>query len=323
MNDEARRRIEYLNEGPWIEKGRMAWEKIAKQPGSPKRQDVDFQTQLELSQLLRDHWTKSIVYDEGILRDSFDEALTLYQLYELAIETGYIKLPDIKERIARELTDLLWSDGARRYLQTYGYTSVIYLAKRVGIDLGFKDVAVPPLREGSESKFASFLSQHVLWYEDPILDGWLGFLDDYEILEDEEQADKSVFQRFLRTEQETFDNEATLWMFVAGAERFVTRVADLADSLSDEEKPNYGLFYAYWTSKFYGYALTDYGYVQGREVNWSEELRNSVRIKYSDEKRTEITQFELSQRGSLEAFKLRDVAVQRFWDETLSYLKGH
>ncbi|MGR6783059.1 hypothetical protein ACU6QH_00030, partial [Aeromonas veronii] len=75
------------------------------------------------------------------------------------------------------------------YLYNYSYMGVIYLAQRVGVDLGFLPVELPPIREGSEGRFASFLSQHMLWYEDPVLDGWLGFLDDFQEYGDEDLVD--------------------------------------------------------------------------------------------------------------------------------------
>ena len=164
MRDEAKARIKYLNEGPWIERGRLAWETMASPP-AVSTGSANSRTQTALRQLLRAHWKEPIVYREGIVRDSFDEALTVYQLYELAIENRYVELTDIKRQVAAELTRLLWSSGAREYLKLYGYMSIIYLAQRVGVDLGFRQVSLPPIREGTEGKFASFLSQHALWYE--------------------------------------------------------------------------------------------------------------------------------------------------------------
>ncbi len=321
MRDEVKRRIEYLNEGPWIEKGRLAWEKIAMQPGVASNERPNSETQTALKELLRAHWTESIVRHEGIIRDSFDEALTIYQLYELAIENRYIEIIDIKQRVAAELTRLLWSDGARDYLKIYGYVSVIYLAQRVGLNLGFRQVVLPPIREGAESRFASFLSQHVLWYEDPLLDGWIGFLDDYQILRGEEEVDKMVFLKFLKTEKSKFTNEAALWGFVAGADHFLTRIADLSELLSEEEKPTYALFYAYWLAKFYGYTLTDKGYVRNRKkIHWSEALQNSVRIKYYNAESNKLEKGEASRVDSLKAFELRDHSVQQFWAITRKHL---
>ena len=47
--------------------------------------------QKKLEKLLRPHWKDDygVNEDEGKIRDSFDEALTEFQLYELAIENDY------------------------------------------------------------------------------------------------------------------------------------------------------------------------------------------------------------------------------------------
>lgn len=317
MRDEAKKRIEYLSEGPWIERGSLAWTKIAKQPGVP----TNSRTQAGLKRLLRPHWIEPISYRESVVRDSFDEALIIYQLYELSIENRYIELADIKQQVAAELTSLLWSDGARSFLKIYGYTLVIYLAQRVGIDVGFRQVPLPPIREGSEGRFASFLSQHVLWYQDPLLRGWIRFLDDYLVLSGEDEVDKKVFSKFLKTKQRKFTNEVALWGFVAGADRFLTRIADLSDSLSKDEKPSYGMFYAYWMAKFYGYGLDENGYVRDpKKIDWSEALQNSVRINYYNEKSKELDKGETPRVDGLEAFKLHDHLVRQFWATTLASL---
>ena len=177
MTDEIQERISFLNTGPWIKEGKDAWERIGKPPQSAKERASNSTTQTDLKELLRSHWDSEIYLHEGLVRNAFDEALTVYQLYELAIENQYLAIDDIKDRVHRELTDLLWSDGARAYLVNYSYTAVIYLAQRVGVELGFKPLNLPSIRKGSEGRFASFLSQHKLWHEDPLLDGCFRLLD--------------------------------------------------------------------------------------------------------------------------------------------------
>jgi hypothetical protein len=321
MVDEVRARINYLNRGPWIEKGKLAWQRIGQPPGSSEERSPTSKRQIDLRKLLRPHWERSIRLSEGLIRDSFDEALTVYQLYELAIENGYIGANDVKNQVQKELTELLWSDGSRTYLLSYNYLAVIYLAERVGVDLGFKPVQLPSIREGAAGRFASFLSQHALWYEDPLLDDWIGFLDDFQVYDgNEEKSDKGVFWDFLRTKQRKFDNEAALWAFVAGADRFLTRMADLAALLSDEEKPSYGLFYAYWLSKYYGYDWTDHGYVRDSDqADWAVALLDSKRIAYSIEQR-EKEDGTAAQVNVLEAFRLRDAVVRKFWADTVAHL---
>jgi hypothetical protein len=321
MVNEARERISYLNQGPWIKKGAEAWEIIGRPPESANERAATSNTQQKLKRLLRPHWDDEIYYAEGVIRDSFDEALTLYQLYELAIENQYISINDIKEQVYKELTSLLWSDGARAYLQNYSYTSVIFLAQRVGLNLGFNQVGLPSIHDASEGLFASFLSQHALWYEDPLLDGWIGFLDDYQEYGDEQRTDKEVFRDFLESTQRKFDNEAALWAFVAGADRFVTRIADLAVLLSEDEKPSYGLFYAYWLAKFYGFDLTDSGYIRhDDQEDWGTAVSDSKRITNAGEGRTEE---EIgTHKNALEAFKMRNAAVRKFWEDTIAHLNG-
>ena len=221
----------------------------------------------------------------------------------------------------RELTDLLWSKGARAYLVNYSYIAVIYLAQRVGVDLGFQPVNLPPIREGSEGRFASFLSQHMLWYADPILDGWLGFLDDFQEYGDVDQYDKDVFWDFLTTKKRAFDDEPALWAFVDGADRFVTRLADLARMLSEEEKSSYGLFYAYWLSKLYGYDLSDEGYIpDDDQEDWSKAILDSKRIAYLIDQKRQAKGDGPDPQGLLDHFKVRDGTVRELWARTIAHL---
>lgn len=315
IETEARKRIEFLNTGPWIAKGKRAWRVIGERPQAPP---MVKEKQRELRNLLRSHWEKEIIYDEGVVRDSFDEALTVYQLYELAIETGYISFEDVRDQVHRELGSLLWSDGARHYLHHYSYSAVAYLAQRVGLDLGYKEVSqLPPVREGAEGRFASFLSQHALWYKDKVLDGWIGFLDDYQVLNDAEDTDKEIFLSFLTTSSKKFDKEAKLWNFVSGADRLLMRLAGLAESLSDSEKPSYGMFYAYWMAKLYGYDLGKNGFFRDKkQVDWPAELLKSKRIAYQlDELRKPEARLPdgIDPQSAITLFEQRDKTVRDFW----------
>jgi hypothetical protein len=323
MVSEVQQRINFLMSGPWIERGKDAWDRIGKPPRSSKERIPGSQTQRDLKNLLRPHWRKAIVRKEGLVRDAFDEALTIYQLYELAIENQYISVGDIKEQVQQELTNLLWSEGARDYLYNYSYIGVIYLAQRVGVDLGFLPVKLPQIRDGSEGRFAAFLSQHMLWYSDPILDGWLGFLDDYQEYRDDDMSDKKVFWTFLRTKQRKFEDEPALWTFVAGADRLVTRLADLARMLCEEEWSSYGLFYGYWLSKLYGYDLTDDGYtLDDDQVDWSKAILESKRIAYVIDQSKRGKKGGADPQGLLDAFELRDGVVRQLWAQTIAHLNS-
>lgn len=323
MSSEVRERIDFLESGPWIERGKGAWERIGTPPKSSKERMPGSQTQRDLKSLLRPHWKKAIARKDGLVRDSFDEALTIYQLYELAIENQYISVTDIQEEVKEDLTKLLWSEGARDYLYNYSYIGVIYLAQRVGVGLGFLPVKLPDIREGSEGRFAAFLSQHMLWYADPILDGWLGFLDDFQEYGDEELSDKEVFWKFLKTTQRAFEDEPALWTFVAGADRFVRRLSDLARMLDKEEWPSYGLFYGYWLSKLYGYDLTDDGYTPDEDqVDWAKAIVESKRIAHVIEQSKREEKEGADPQVLLETFKGRDGVVRQFWARTIAHLNS-
>jgi hypothetical protein len=318
MDSEAEERIKFLNHGPWIAKGRRAWRVISERPGGSSEHIERRQRQLRL--LLRPHWEGEIDREEGLVRDSFDEALTVYQLYELAVETGYIQLEDILDRVYRELKDLLWSKGARQYLRDYSYSGVAYLAQRVTLDLGYKRIELPPVRRGEEGRFASFLSQHALWYQDKVLDGWIGFLDDYQVLNDLDGIDKKVFWSFLTTSEKKFRKEAKLWTFVAGADRLLMRLAGLAESLSTEEKPSYGLFYAYWMAKLYGYDLGNKGFFRhNKQVDWPAALLKSKRLADQlaqvNSLRGAVSD-DIKPRDAVALFAQHDRIVRGFWDIT-------
>lgn len=320
METEAQVRAKFLNQGPWIKKGRKAWATIGKRPEGTATAKAVKKKQDHLTELLRPHWEDEISYDEGVIRDSFDEALTVYQLYELAVETGYILLEDIRDQVREELAGLMWSEGARRYLYHYSYTGVAYLAQRVGVDLGFKEAELPDISTGTEGHFASFLSQHALWYGDKILDGWIGFLDDYLVIGDVDETDKDIFWDFLTTKQRKFDDERALWGFVAGADRLVTRLSELSETLSESEKPSYGMFYAYWMAKLYGYDLTKRGFVRDREqVDWAAALSQSKRIQHQLTRVTEELEKmgkKTGERSAVDLFRERDRTVREFWDIT-------
>jgi hypothetical protein len=82
-----------------------------------------------------------------------------------------------------------------------------------------------------------------------------------------------------------------------------------------------GLFYAYWMAKFYGYKLTDNGYVRNRKkFDWSEALQNSARIKYDNAESKKLENGEASRVDSLKAFKLRDRSVQQLLVSTRKHL---
>ena len=100
----------------------------------------------------------------------------------------------------------------------------------------------------------------------------------------------------------------------------MTQLAELADTLSDGEKPSYGMFYAYWMAKLYGYDLGKKGYFRDREqVDWSTALIKSKRIAHQM-LRVESLRKNLSEgfdlQNPIELFERRDGVVRKFWDVT-------
>ena len=101
-------------------------------------------------------------------------------------------------------------------------------------------------------------------------------MDDYQVLDYDEQSDKDVFSQYLTTKNGKFKNEAALWNFVVGADQFVTRLSDLFETLSEDESSSYGIFYSYWMAKYFGDELGKRGYVRQHQlVDWSSALINS------------------------------------------------
>ena len=288
---ETLQRVEFLKRGPWAMLGETAWKEIAWKKAIPPMArsegllnlaavygKANAPEQRRLRQLLRNHRERATSDEEDISRNSFDDALTRYQLYELAVESSYIPLTAIWKEARNDLVRLLWSEAARRYLRHYHYVTVAFLAGRLGLEIGFP-CKPPPVQEGNQTQFAFFLSQHQTWYNDVLLDGWLAFLDDYEVL-NSKRSDKEILQDFLNSDTDAFDDEFVLWQLVAGAERFLFILSDLYTTLSRSERPSYGSFYFYWMARFYGYRSAARGFERDKnESDWSRLLLGSKRLK--------------------------------------------
>jgi hypothetical protein len=330
--DEIARRAAFLRTGPWAGRGEAAWGEIAWKKASPAMLRSDRSTnvgaaygsvgrskQRRLQRVLRAHWERETTDEEDIVRDAFDEALTRYQLYELAIENSYIPLAAIRKEAREDLARLLWSEGARRYLRIYYYVTVAFLANRLNLDIDFP-CQPPPMQEGNQAQFASFLSQHQVWYEDLLLEGWLSFLDDYEVLRGG-RSDKEIFQEFLTSDADRFEDEFTLWQLVAGAERFLLILSDLYTTLSRWERPSYGSFYFYWMARFYGFRLTVRGFERdGNEPDWSRLLLRSKRLKAQARSTLAGPQ---ARRRYWSLLTKRNADCEKFWEVTRRFLDEH
>ena len=330
-HEEMAARVAFLKTGPWAERGEKAWKEIARKKvklarvGSDRPLNLadmfakaDAPQQKRLGRLLRGHWERSTTDWEDVYRDSFDEALTRFQLYELAIENNYIPLSAVRDEAREDLVRLLWSEAARRYLRLYHYVTVAFLACRLDLNIGFP-CKPPAVRQGNQAQFASFLSQHKTWYQDVLLDGWLSFLDDYEIL-GAKRSDKKVFRDFLKSDTDTFEDEFVLWQLASGAERFLLVLSDLYTTLGQSERPHYGAFYFYWMARFYGYRSTARGFERDRkEPDWSRLLLGSRRLKTY--MRSTLNSKNANRYWKLLAKRSSDCA--KFWEVTRQFLNAH
>lgn len=344
---ELKKRIAFIDGGPWTTKAEEAWTTIALKSSwkaiAKNSEVIDLENifmrqkskrQKRLRKLLRaPKKTEPIIYAEGIIRDSLDEALSRLQLYELAIECDYIPLAAVKERLRDDIVRLLWSDGARRYVQYYDFYLVAFLACRVGVDIGFP-CKVPEIKSGYEVRFAAFLSQHQTWYADPLLDGWLGFLDDYQTLKSEDyedEADKDVFYRFMTTTKKEFCEQSALLNLVAGAERFLAQLSELNLNLTAEQRPYFGSFYGYWLARFYGYDSTKKGIKRLRRFpDWSKVILGSKRLKIHRRKLfiaqsglDDNKKMDLAMREYETLLEAANDDVRTFWKKTRNFLNSY
>ncbi len=297
-------------DGPWCERGRKSYRFLKiKMPegvlpadpeevvdlialerslGSAKRGEL-------ICRVLRAHWDDG-VYDrrEVAIRESLDEALVMPQLWELAIESGYLPLDAIQLFARDVLVKLLWSRGARAFIQNYGYATVPFLAARVGVVIGQRPLIVPPASAGNEQRFSSFLAEVRDWYLDENLERWLAFLDGYR----EIRLAGTQLKFLLRGNVPNAEYTEYLGSLLLGAQSFRQRLADFASTLSAVERPMYGSFFIYWLARYHGYRSGEQGYYPA-QTNWSKELEVAFRGDVGDDDITRI--------------------LQSFWTDTLAF----
>jgi hypothetical protein len=239
----------------------------------------------EIGKVLRPHWkTRAGVSNPRQigLRDSFDEALTLLQILELSVESGYLSEDAIRSIARQRLLELLWSKGARSFVKNYDYLGVRFLAARYEIDLGLGKVIPPEPDPRAQVQFATFLSQHQAWYGDEGLDWWLGLLDDY-VADDDEfpEPEDEAFYSFLRSGKLPCESRTVQLRFYEradGLKRFLYLLSNLFSFLTPPVAPLYGLIYLYWMAKFFGYELNAKGYSRDPELyfDWSRVAAGPV-----------------------------------------------
>ena len=323
-SSELTMRLRDLLEGPWAEEGKKAHkylrpkESLENLYGSEQVIKMEhFQKTLPrkererigiVSRLLRLHWKgHPVTKGEIPLRDSFDEALTVLQLLELAIETGYLPVEAVRTHARQYIIELLWSPGARAFVRGYDYFLVERIAARVQAPLSkrtTRELAPPQI---APAKFATFLSFHGSWYGNEELDWWLGLMDDYVTVDDieglkvEEWDEAEAFETYLHKRKLPNQQVLDAMLYVderfrqrtAGALWFVSRLSGFLKLLTDEELPIYASFYAYWLAKLFGYELGDDGYVRV-DGGWEKDLLTYVRRSGKSELEIEVFEKQLT-----------------------------
>jgi hypothetical protein len=288
--EEIRQRLAAITDGPWARglveaRRRLAPEGPLRTPASAgaialdriSLSDIDRRKSRRLTTVLRAHFDDPITdEEEQHTRDALDEALTVPQLYELAVQTGYLPAEEVKRPARRILKDLLWSAPARGFVAAYDYVAVPMLAARVGVS-GLGPVRPPEPDPNSALRFAGFLAHLRAFCADERIQSWIGFLDDY--IHEKKEQDK--LWEYLRGERET--GPARSAQLLGGCQLFVASLAGAFHVLDEDELGRFGLIHAYWLQKFFGYKLDERGYVKdvalwGPSDSWARTVAASPKL---------------------------------------------
>jgi hypothetical protein len=209
-------------------------------------------------------------------RDALDQALILPELYELAVQTGYLPPESVRTPGRKILTDLLWSAAARGFVAAYDYIAVPMLAARVGVS-GFGAAHPPEPNPKAELRFAGFLAHLRAFYGDTQIEVWTRFLDDYIV----EWNEQNLVLRYLRGQSETAPQRTA--ELLAGCQRFVTSLASAFHILDDDELARFALIHGYWLQKFFGYKMDVGGYVKDtarwdHDDSWAQTTATSPHL---------------------------------------------
>jgi hypothetical protein len=277
-NEELRARLAAITRGPWAQGVVEARQKLAPvdriaSTGTARVIDLERlalsasnkRKSGRLSKVLRIHFLDGDVDDEEEMntRDALDQALTLAQLYELAVQTGYLPERCVRKPARDILTGLLWSGPARRFVRAYDYLAVPMLAARVGKS-GFTITNPPDPNPKAALRFAGFLAHLRAFHTDERIDLWVGFLDDYLIADNEQD----LVWEFLRGRRKTPPRR--IGDLLTGCQLFVTSLSSAFHILSDHELGPYGLMHAYWLQKFFGYKRNGEGQFVKNAKEWGE-----------------------------------------------------
>jgi hypothetical protein len=121
----------------------------------------------------------------------------------------------------------------------------------------------PPPQIGGEARFSIFLGYHKQWYGDDKLEMWLRYLDDYGPA-DLDDLD-GLFAKLLLNGNVGRISEAHKKLILGlreGMMRFYRLLGWLFSVATSADRRHWGLMYAYWMAKAFGYELKKTGYVQ-------------------------------------------------------------
>jgi hypothetical protein len=239
-----------------------------------------------LAAYLRPHWEKVPNDEANGVRAEFDAELDDLGLVELAVETGYLRADQLGDDVRGRLRRLAASPAVRKYVVDYDFVPVMYLAHRLGV----KDLpnrTPPPPLPNAQLRFAAFVAGHRDRATDDLYQEWVRFLDDFV----DESDEQTVYYKFLKSGRRPAKHRVERFArLTAGLVRFVTSLADLFDLLDDGEDERYGVFYAYWLAKFFGYKLGEAGYVRDKAF-WSATENWAAAARASPLFRTELEDF--------------------------------
>jgi hypothetical protein len=208
-------------------------------------------------------------------RISLDEELTYYVLIELAVENGYLDEAIVREKVRMPLLKLIWSKGARRFIDSYSYLPVRMLAQRLGLNLWPRLKTLPGAETNSAFAFASFLSQVASFYKGEEIDAWQAFLDDYLPKSADLDTYDAHFIEFLEQKKKRARGWDSHYAGIAiSAATYYQKLAYCLDKAEPAQRGSLGAFFHYWDTIAQGYLSPNYTYKKVHR-NWGKAVIQS------------------------------------------------
>jgi hypothetical protein len=270
---------------------------------------------LVIGEWLRSHFKKKITNKHVIrLRESFDDALEYFQLIELGVETGYVRLKDVSQTTIEIAKILFKYEPAINYLDIYDYITVKHLLNRIGIiKNGFN---LPTIDDGASINFAGFLALHREWYGNKHLDRWLGMLDDYILGE----YNQDRFYDYLMSGDDSKLNAIGKRYFKElklGIYYFLTNLSVIGNIMGDRAG-RYSVLYIYWLAKYFGYEFDGDEYKKNRDIwgdeSWAKAVGSSPIFTEESAMRPLLV--------SSREFKCMNEEIEKLWNDAKELVVG-